>query len=358
MIEPRRISNAAGHGVPITVEYSSVSSFSLDGKRLLLLHNYHFAEYNEQGFVRDLPMLAASCEPRWGRTNPSLLYYLYQNEIRSLDLESGEIATIKKFGEYQAIGSKGEADISEDGDHLAIIGDERFVFVYEISTGRKGRVLDIKSRRVESLYLAADNSVIVSWIGTGGIDLFDHAMSFQRKLFNSNGHKDVGVTPDGRHVMAITNSNENPVTLPDFPNGIVLVDLATGTQTGLLSLDWSMAVHLSCCLDGIVVSTYGAAVRQDAPHADEIFFLSYDGAIEPLCKHGSIINSYTDQPKASASYDGKRIVFCRGDGSTTDTWLIDRGAVPPPDEPPDPPPTDNPLLDELEALVAKYRAAQ
>jgi len=148
-----------------------------------------------------------------------------------------------------------------------------------------------------------------------GIEMFSPDMVFIRKVFNSNGHKDVARLEDGTPVLVITNANEKPVTLPDFPNGIVVVDLTTGKQWGLVALSWVLAVHISCCDRGFAfIETFRDPGSLEWPvHADELFRVSLkDDPILRLAHHRSLIGyqgDYVSQPKLSVSRDGSKLVW-------------------------------------------------
>lgn len=329
MTEPRCISDAAKHGVPITVEYASVSPFS--GERILLVHNDHFAMYNDQGFMRDL-FLRADSEPRWSRadrTDTDVIYYIGGKSLWCYNVRSGSNEIVRQFTEYEAISGLGEGDLQDT--RFALCGDGHSVFIYDVATDRKSPAQPKNGWQVlDSLYMTPDGNLLIAWKDEGsGIHLYNQKGKHVREVANRNGHHDVGRDSAGDEVMIWCSSNDAQIN----KNAVVKVRLADGQQTVLLELDWSLAFHVSCCDAGAVVSTYGAAVKPDAPHADEILWLSHDGAVEPLCKHGSIISRYTDQPKASASRDGKRIVFCRGESGTTNVWQVDRGATSPVDPP-------------------------
>lgn len=344
-----RLSDAAARGVPsVATEYSSAQPFS--GGLLLLVHHDHFGLWyaDGNGFVSDLP-LRADAEPRWSRTNPAEIYYLSGNELRLLNVATSTDTLVRKFQEYGRITGKGESDVSGDGDHLVLIGDDREVFVYRISADRKGSVL-AADKPVESLYITASNGVLISWAGSGGIDLFDSSLVFQRKVFNANGHKDVAHV-DGRDLMVITNSNENPVTLPDFQNAVVAVDLATGEQTGLLSLPWNLAVHISCTARYAYVDTY--APGNPAPgspewgrYCNEVIRVPLKGApAERLAWHRSRPggDGYTWQPRVVAAANDERVAWTSNmGGGPEDVYLLTLGlsAAPPP--PPPPPPVGGP----------------
>src|SRR5262249_31446902 len=137
---------AAGSGSLsfITAEYSTMSPFNMDNTRLILQHSSYFALYDGSGnYLRDLPFsVYASTEPRWSRSDPSTLYFVNGNAFKQLNVETGAITTVHVFSEYGAISGHGESDICFDGNHFVFAGDNRYVFVYEISTNTKGPVFD------------------------------------------------------------------------------------------------------------------------------------------------------------------------------------------------------------------------
>ena len=115
------------------------------------------------------------------------------------------------FSEYTVVTGKGESDICFDGDHFVLVGDGRYVFVFQISTGSSGPALDTGGRAIDSVYITPDDNVTVTWLEAGtnrynGIELFDRNMKFQRQLSHVGGHMDVTRDSDGEEVLILTNS--------------------------------------------------------------------------------------------------------------------------------------------------------
>jgi len=237
-----------------------------------------------------------------------------------LDVASGNSSVVKTFGEYGSINGMGESDISRDGDHFVFAGDNRHVFVYEISSGTKGQTLDASGHAFNQLYIASNNSVAVGWIANGsgryqGVELFDRNMNFQRQLTHAIGHMHLTVDY-GSDVLIWNNSNDaQPIACQ---NGVVKVRLADAHQTCLLQLDWSLAMHITAG-DGdgwAFVETY---VPTDpfpqssawAPYANEILQVKLDGSeTRRLVHHRSRpYDSYVYQPKATVSRDGSKLAF-------------------------------------------------
>ena len=147
-----------------------------------------------------------------------------------------------------------------------------------------------------------------------GIELYDKTMVFQRQVFPCNGHKDTIIDADGSEVMVITDANDPGSN----DNAIVKVDLSTGKRSTLLSLDWSLAVHVSTPDKGgcAYVETYAPLNPQAAdfrPYTNELLRVPLDGSpVQRLAHHRSRPNAgndYNYEPKVSCSRDGSRVIF-------------------------------------------------
>lgn len=331
----KRITDAAntaswpsGKTLPwIEPEYSTVCPFSLDCSFLILVHLDHFGLYKGDGtFIGDTA-IAASAEPRWSRTNPSLLYFHVGNTLKSYDAATNETKAVRIFSEYLAIDGKGESDISASSNTLVFCGDDREVFVYSIGTDSKGKTLDVTGRGVESLYLTADDQVLISW-ETGAMDLYSAGVALVRNLTPYNSHKHMGRDIDGSPILVFCNSNDPK---PIAPNAIVKINLTTGAVTLLLSLDWSLALHVSEINNGFVsIESYHNAASPGAPwveFTDELLLVKLDGTqVRRIAHHRSKVIDYTSQPKGYAKWDAAakvwRWVFASNQGGAVcDTYL-------------------------------------
>jgi sugar lactone lactonase YvrE len=310
----------------ISTEYSTMSPFNMDNSKILALHFSYFGLYHgifDTGgnFLRNLPFqISASTEPRWSRTNPNQLYFLKGNQLKMLDVSTDVISVIHTFAAYTSIRGNGESDISFDGDHFVFIGNNRFVFVYQISTGVSGPAFDTGGRAFDSLYITPNNNVTITWYDRGtarytGIELFDKNMNFVRQVTRAGGHMDVALDADGGEILVWTNSND---ALATCPNSIVKIRLSTGQETCLLELDTSLALHISGTDNSgwFFVDTYAPSDPNPAsgawkPYTNEILQVKLDGTeVRRLAHHRSRpFDAYNYEPRASASRDGSRIVF-------------------------------------------------
>lgn len=325
----KRISNAlqqanadaGGKLVYITDEYSTMSPFNADDSRVLALCQSYFALYDRSGkFVRNLPLeISAGSEPRWSRTSPEILYFVRGNQLKQHNTETGATTLLHTFSKYASVSGKGESDISFDGDHFVLIGDNRYVFVYEIGTGTSGPSLDTGGRAIDSLYITPDDNITITWLQAGeerysGIELFDRNMNFKRQVSRVGGHMDVTRDSNGEEVLIMTNSADPE---PKCDNAIVKIRLSDGQQTCLLSLDWSLAVHVSAPDESgwCFVETYAPADPLTTPgwtrYTNEILQVKLDGSeVRRLAHHRSRpFNSYNYQPHVSVSHDGTVLVY-------------------------------------------------
>ena len=342
-----KITDSASIGGNCNPQYSSRNPFNCDNTRMLILEPGHFGLYDVETLQRIGPLtfLGDSNEPIWSRSNPNVFYSHRENSIYTSDLTIGLIRT---FTEYTSITFGGESDISEDGDHIAVVGTKpdgtREAFLYRISTNDKSAITPILPN-FDACYVTPDLDLLISY-GPGGLWIFNTTTESLRQLTNADGHHGIMRDADGSSICIWTNSNENPVTLPNFPNGIVKIELATGKQVGLLSLDWSLAVHISCTRKGpfCIVETYDPKNPNSAVRfGNAILQVPINGnESTELFKHGSNSSTYDGQPRASIAGDASRFIFGSNQcGPLTDTFYA-AFAAPTPTPTPTPTPAPSP----------------
>lgn len=365
----------------ITGEYATMTPFNKDNRRLLLQHQSYYALYDaDGGYIRDLPyQISASSEPRWSRHDANVLYFLSGNELRQYDVARDEVRLVRAFRQYSRITGNGESDISFDGDHFVFVGNARFVFVYTISTDTVSPRLDTAGHGFDSVYITPDNNVTVTYFarGTGrfqGIELYDGQMNFLRQVTSAGGHMDLARDDDGSEVLVWANSGD-PLADPNCPNGVVKVRLSDARRTCLMTLDWSLAIHVSGTDDRgwAFVGTYAPGdpdPGSDWPaYTNELLQVKLDGSeVRRLAHHRSRpFDSYVYTPKMSTSRDGSRVIFNSNYGQVglgdtyTDAYIIDLEvedeSLPDPDPEPEPSPVseqDGSAPANPESLVTRY----
>lgn len=155
MLTPIQITHAAP-GKWIAPEYSSVCPWRDDNGPLLLVAVDHFQLYTGDGVFLEDSDIGASERPRWSGVSPT---FLRGNTIFvDADIQ-------RTFAEYVSIDDGGEADSQDDTRVLYGVRPDgsREIFVYQLSTGIKGPVLDVTDHPIESLYLTPSGKVLISW---------------------------------------------------------------------------------------------------------------------------------------------------------------------------------------------------
>jgi hypothetical protein len=156
---------------------------------------------------------------------------------------------------------------------------------------------------------------------------------------------DVGRDTDGQGVLLWTNAAD-PQAPPDCPNGVVKIRLEDGGRTCVLTLDWSLGVHVSvpAAGDSFFVSTYAPGgptpLAGWRPYTDELLQVRLDGSLVRRVAHhrSRPLNSYYYMPRASVSRDGSRLVYSSNYGLPvilgyplhySDVYLVDLGSLAP-----------------------------
>ncbi len=327
----------------ITNEYATMSPFNIDNTFLILQHDSYFGLYDGNGtYLKDLPFVVnAGAEPRWSKTNPSILYFVNGNQLKQIDVTTLSINVVHTFSGYGTISGKGESDISEDGKHFVFAGDNRYVFIYDIAADSQSAVFDTGGVPFDSLYVTPDNHATITWYQPGssrfnGIELFDGNMSFLRQVARAGGHMDVARDTNGDEVLLWANAGDPQ---PVCNNGIVKIRLSDGLQTCLVTLDWSLATHTSAPDNNgwVFVETY--APSDPSPltgwpqYTNEILQVKLDGSeIRRVAHHRSRpFDTYYYTPRTSTSHDGSKIVFSSNFGLQrlgypslyTDVYMVD-----------------------------------
>ena len=218
-------------------------------------------------------------------------------------------------------------------DFLVYTGDGTEAFVYSVLPGIKSQVVPI-SAPFDSLYLAPDATrftiteagVINEYLTSTGAALSP------TPLCQSGSHMDVALFGGNQYLVRTNSDDASP--LAGYPNAIELVNLAGGAQTGLLSLPWSEAVHVSASDVGVAaVETYAAIGTTWDVYMDEILLISLDGSTtRRVAQHRSAVADYNSMPLTTVRRDGKAAVFASNWGNSTgpmDTYLLLLGSPSP-----------------------------
>jgi len=328
----RRISDAEVQGSEsIATEYSTVNPWNAGRTRLLLVHHDRFGMYDADGeFIHSIPIIPAGSEPRWHPMDPNWLLFLNGNSVWGYNQSTGVAFENHKFAQFSKISALGESDLSRDGDHIVLVGDDRHIFLFNYNDKVETKILDTGGKPLDSVMLTDDNRVLVSWKEISGpepIQLYDRFGTYIRDVTRANGHKDLF-----RNWLVWANSND-PHPIANARNAIVRVDLETGEQVPLLELDWSLVVHVSCADTGwACISTFPWFPESEwRPFTNEVFLLHIGtGEVRRLCHHRSKVErmpdgqpDYTAEAKAVISRDGKRVLYSSNWCGRVDAFSIE-----------------------------------
>jgi hypothetical protein len=324
--------SSADDGQPLSfvaAEYSTKSPFNSDNSKLLLIEFSYFALYDAvtrqrvKPFCCSFPIVAASSEPLWSRTDPNLFYFhpAGSNQLMTYNVATNVVKLVRTFSEYSSISAKGESEMSYDGDHIVLSGDGDQIFVYTISTDTKGPVFETSGKNPfgwDAVYITPDNNVLIAWHTNGasryqGEELYDQNMNFLRQVSSSNGHKHVTRDVDGSEVLVKINSAD-PIPNPNCENALVKIKLATAQQTCLLQLDFSLSAHVSAPDHGgwmfAETNNHSRVSSPWFPYTNELLQIKLDGTeVRRLGHHRSDSRTYDGQPRIASSRDGSRFVY-------------------------------------------------
>lgn len=336
----KRLSDVAKEGGGyISHLYSSVSPFNSNSTYILVGRNDGIMQIRDLNgnIVRDnlhhhgiLP----TGDAVWSRKDPNVIYYhpVGGNTLRSYNVQTNTATTLYAFTGYTKVSfGIGEGDISWDGDHLAVIGDNKWGFIHTISAKTNTKAVDLVAAAggvsLNNIDITPNNQFAMMYnpVGDIGFKLYDTSMNFKRVLTNYQAHSDRARDNDGSDLLVLTNSADK-TPLPNCQNGIVKVNGETGVETCIFQpLSWSVAVHVSCNNVGqgwCLVSTYSGGGSW-APYKNELIMVKLDGSKATRLAHTRSSNgSYDAMSKAAVSPDGKYVVFASDMSGKIDTYLL------------------------------------
>lgn len=301
--------------------------------------------------------------PVWDATNANVFYYASYNTLFSGTVSGNKIQStpLHTFSEYSGIVSPDSADLSQDGDHLALVGQNADntmdVFVWSLSQQAKTSVYrtsctingSVASAAqpgcLHKLQLTADNQLTMEFTYNGtapedGIRLWTGSSLIH--LQDNTDHYDTGFDMNGNSIFIAMN---NWVTLSNLlnpcPTGWGMdvrpfQDIIAGQATGpgtICLLDrpqyWHVSYRGSATQPWAAISFFDARPQgpefytsdpnyQVPPTAsrwelyeDEIMLAKIDGSAVYRLAHARSRSSagYWSEPRAAISRDGKYIVF-------------------------------------------------
>jgi len=280
----------------------------------------------------------------WHPTNPVIIYYNPDNTLYRYNVTTGENKKLYTFSDYDFANTRGEGNLSADGNYYAVCGQiydsvaqEVFykdLVVLQINTGKIISRHSLPSGIVDFDWVSISPGggyVVVDYSDTGtgryhGLEVYDRNLNFLWQKPLGAGHSDLGFDGNGNEVLVITiyDPDKNVNILKKYL-------LSDGTETTLLELSAYFDMHISMrnetSHEWCYVSTFDFIGRLTdsasdwLPFEDEVFALKLDGSgsVRRIAHHHSRRYSpetpdsdnsvYFAEPHATISRRANRILF-------------------------------------------------
>ena len=228
--------------LPINHGYATVSPFNATDSYLMLADGW------ARHFVTDLTgntLVPIANMPEandtwmlWDATNPNVFYYTNGNSLMEGTINGSSVtaSTVHVFTEYASINFMDETDVSEDGEHVVIVGGDTSgsspedVFDYNFVANAKGAVYTTHcTASVDSpnngclhkLIQTPDNNIIIQfandgtaaeqgnrlWTGALLTDSLNPTPTYLLPLQNATNHLDAGSDMEGNPVFIEIGNN-------------------------------------------------------------------------------------------------------------------------------------------------------
>ncbi|HEV8586860.1 MAG TPA: hypothetical protein VGT02_18005 [Methylomirabilota bacterium] len=314
-------------------EYTRLAALSADNTKAVVIQmtgwNYQVLDL-ATGRLQTIPGIPCGLDPSvtWHRTDPDLLIYFCDNEVRTYRVSTATVTTLAQLTEYTYVWTREEGTVSDDWRYAAVFGRR--------TTGAmEAAVVDLQTGVV-----IARNAGIAfgDWIGISpsgqyvviqhedatGTRVYDRSLTYLRTLHADATHEDFAVDEDGQDVI-VYYAWSNAQTAPFGGRSVVAkARLADGATTELIDTKWQWGGHVSGVGSRghpgwVLASDYRApGDPQIAPFQREVFWLKMDGSgqVKRIAHHhsdvaegGSIGKDYWAEPHPVASWDGSLVLF-------------------------------------------------
>src|SRR5205823_9213729 len=218
--------NGSGCYTPMIMGYATISSFNANDSYLMLEDgwNNHFVTDLKGNVVVPVGNMPGGNDGwyLWDASNPSVFYYTSGNTMMKGTISGSTVSTaaVHQFSEYAAINFMDKTDLSQDGQHVAVVGGDTSgsssenVFVYNFAANTKGPVYttgctgSVNSPNNSCLHgvtMTPDNNVIIDFAGDGtcnecGNRLWTGATPLAH-IQDATNHLDTGYDLNGNGVI-------------------------------------------------------------------------------------------------------------------------------------------------------------
>ena len=327
-------------------EYARVQSFNADDSLLLVRSIESFWYVSDAKSLLPLGEVPVVVEPRWDSKNPAWLYFTDETRLMRYDLSTGKLNMIRDFAEdfpqtdLAAVWTRYEGSPSYDSRFWGLMAQnsdwETVAFlIYDLQEDtlvvreipRRYSIDNVTISPLGTYFLASfDNYCEYDQPGSDGkpcgLMVYDSKLENGRSLLRIVGHYDALLDAAGCEVILYQDIDTDDISM---------LDLATGTVTPLLPIDFShsgIGFHFSGRASDLpgwgLISTYNGGNPMDATWMDDSVFaveLKVGGRVVRLAHTHSLYNEeieqdYWAEPHASMNRDFTRIVFTSNWGRT------------------------------------------
>ena len=309
-----RVSNVNG----VTNEYSRSPAWNADQSLILLPGPGSSSELHDgttYAKVRGLPRLPGYAH--WAYTDPNKIFGTYNGDphFYACDARTDAMSVVHNFSGYSEVSlGDGEGNVSDDDKTVALMTKSAAgngALVYDLASGNIVATVNWGSSRPNNVSVSHSGQfVIVSWgpDGSGltqGLWLYSRLLVPIRQLTMTARHGDHCLDSAGHDLWV------------QCTNGVEMWRLDDGTHPAL-NLPKPNAFeygHLSGRNVGrpgwAYLSTYDWGSTSGRPGRDQLVAIKLDGSgtveVFGFANHRS--TSYSEQPHATPSRDGKRVCF-------------------------------------------------
>jgi hypothetical protein len=338
--------------------YSTFTAMNASDTMLFIVSSdggWRIKDTNGNVVVSESNMPALEGHPVWDATNGDLFYYTHDTALYSGTISGSSVTTkvLHSFTEYSGVTSPDSADLSQDGGHIALVGQNgnntMDVFVWSLSQQAKtskyttactisGSITSTPQPGcLHKIQLTPNNLLSIQFNNDGsgteqGVRLWNGSTLIH--LENATNHFDTGLDLNGNPVfVAVSNSTTlsglaNPCSsgwgmdvrqINNFQSSICLLDNQPYwhvSYRGSSSQPWTAISFFDYRTPGPEFFNSDSNYRTPTSsnwqlYEDEIVLAKIDASAIYRLAHARSrsMESYWAEPRAAISRDGKYIVF-------------------------------------------------
>jgi hypothetical protein len=254
-------------------EYSKTDPENCDGTIVILRGNtgewylYDPTTYEMKKLFGSWFFDGVEPEPKWSTTDPKILFYIYETELRTCNVDTDASSLVHDFSSdfssasYITTGSEGNPSLNQRYWSF-LVKDSDFnlisAVVYDKQTDRILGHRESFPDKVEDISMDISGKHCMLGFDSHVFQVCSKDFSSIRDLpLGANGHNDFALTADGRDVLVYQNTQTDYICMTDF---------GTLTETALIKIPFTVNPDIGLHFSGncaeepgwVLVSTYGA----------------------------------------------------------------------------------------------------